>query len=257
MQVLRVRQEGHELNLAMVLLPHLESLKFREMGPASPASFALYAPSLKLLQYRCPHRFQDNFGGINERRLSRPEALIRLISNAAASLETLSIEPQAFEPGHVLECLRLAVHVKDLTFGDSFLDPDTEEEVRYHDFFDLEAFTLPTTEYESSTTSSMPLQTECLLPKLESLEVNEGYIIGDDKIRRILMSRIDAAQRRLASPLRFIKIRFWRQKEQDIMPEIVARARDLGIEMKLDLVYRPSDSPIVGPLSPSFLLPDH
>jgi len=256
MQVFRVWQQGHELNLAMVLLPHLESLKFREMGPASPASFALYAPSLKLLRYRCPHRYQDNFGGINERRLSRPEALIRLISNAAASLETLSIEPQAFEPGHVLECLRLAVHAKDLTFGDSFLDLDIEEEVRYHDFFDLEAFTVPTTEYESS--SSMPLQTQCLLPKLESLEVNDGYIIGDDKIRRILMSRIDAAQRRLTSPLRFVKIQFWRQKEEDIVPEIVARARDVGIGMKLDLVYQlPAPPPSVGPLSPSFLLPDH
>ena len=255
MQVPWVRQEGGELNLAMVLLPHLESLKFRETGSASPAIFALCAPSLKLLQYRCPHRYQDNFGG--EARLLRPEALLRLISNAAASLETLSIDPEAFESGHVLECLRLAVHVKDLTFGDNFLDPETEEEVRYHDFFDLEAFAVPTAESESSTTSSVPLQNEFLLPKLESLEVNDGYIIGDEKIRRILMSRINAAQRRLTSPLRHVYIRFWRQKEEDIVPEIVARARDVGIGMKLDLVYRPSASPSAGPLSPSFLLPDH
>jgi len=67
MQVSQGRQEGRELILAMVLLPRLESLKFRQMGPASPAIFALYAPSLKLLHYRCPHRYQDNFGGINER----------------------------------------------------------------------------------------------------------------------------------------------------------------------------------------------
>jgi hypothetical protein len=255
-QVPWIRLEHLEPNLAMVLLPHLESLKLRETGESSAAIFAVNAPSLKLLQYRCPPRYHSNF----EARLFRPEELIWLISNAAASLATLSIDPQTFEPEDVLECLRLAVHVKNLTFGDNFLfDPDSEEinGIRYHDFFDLEAFTVPTTESESSTTSSMPLQTEFLLPKLESLEVNDGYIIGDDKIRRILMSRIDAAQRRLTSPLRYVKIQFWRQREEDIVPEIVARARDVGIEMKLDLAYRPSASPSVGPLSPSFLLPDH
>ena len=253
-QVPWLRPESLEPNLAMVILPHLESLKLRESGESSPAIFAVNAPSLKLLQYRCPPRYHNTF----ELRLLRPEELIWLISNAAASLETLSIEPQAFEPQDVLECLRLAVHVKDLTFGDNFLfGPDSQEGIHYHDFFDLETFTVPTTEYESSTTSSMPLQTEFLLPKLESLQVNDGYIIGDDKMRKILTSRIDAAQRRLTSPLRYVKIQFWRQKEHDIVPEIVARARDVGIEMKLDLVYRPSGSPSVGPLLPSFLLPDH
>ena len=255
MQVPWVRLDGREPTLAMVLLPHLESLKLRETGASSPAISAVTAPSLKLLQYRCVHRYRN----INdfEVRLVRPKAFLRLISNAAASLETLSIDPQTFEPEHVLECLRLAVHVKDLTFGDKFLDPDTEEEVRYHDFFDLEAFTVPTTGYESSTTNSTPLQSDFLLPKLESLEVNGGYIIGDEKIRSILMSRIYAAQRRLTSPLQRVKIRFWRQEEEDIVPEIIARAREVGIGMKLDLVYRPSGSPSVGPLSPSFLLPDH
>jgi len=257
MQILWDRQKGRGLNLTRVLLPHLERLKLRESRSASPATLALYAPSLKLLHYRCPFRYEDDLGSMNERRLSRPEALIQLISNAAASLQALSIDPQTFEPEHVLECLRLAVHVKDLTFGDNFLGPESEEDVPHHDSFDLEAFTVPTTESESSTTSSMPLQNEFLLPKLESLELNEDYTIGDDKIRRILMSRIDAAQRRLTSPLRHVYIQFWRKKEEDIVPEIVARARDLGIEMKLDLVYRPFVSPYVGPLSPSFLLPDH
>ena len=253
-QVPWIRQESLEPNLAMVLLPHLESLKLCETGATSRAIFAVNAPSLKVLHYRSPPRYHSNF----EARLFRPEELIWLISNAAASLQALSIDPQTLEPEHVLECLRLAVHVKDLTFGDNLVfDPDSEEGIRYYDFFDLEAFTVPTVEYESSTTNSMPLQNEFLLPKLESLEVNDGYIIGNDKIRRILMSRIDAAQRRLTSPLRFVKIQFWRQKEEDIVPEIVARARDAGLEMKLDLVYRPSSSPIVGPLSPSFLLPNH
>ena len=256
MQVPWVRQEGREPNLAMILLPHLKSLKLRETGSSSSAISAVNAPSLKLLQYRCPHRHHDNIG-VNEARLSRPEALIWLISNAAASLEMLSIDPYTFESEHVLECLRLAVHVKHLTFGDDLLfDPDPEEDIRYHDFFDLQVFTVPTTEYESASTSSVPLQNEFLLSKLESLEVNNGCMIEDEKIRRILTSRIEATQRGLTSPLRCVKIQFWRQKEEDIVPEIVVRARDAGVVMKLDLMYRPSGFPNVGPLSPSFLLPD-
>jgi len=141
-------------------------------------------------------------------------------------LETLSIDPSTFKPRHVLESLPLSVHVKDLTLGDSLqVDLDTEEVARYHDHCDLEAFTVPATEYESSTTSSTPLQNEFLLPKLESLEANDSHIIGDEGIRKILMSRIDPAQRKLISSLRRVKIEFWRQEEEDIVSGIVARAR--------------------------------
>ena len=51
------------------------------------------------------------------------------------------------------------------------------------------------------------------------------------------------------------KYKFSRKKREDIEPEIVARARDAGIEMELDLVYQPS-GPNIGPLFPSFLLPE-
>jgi len=255
MQIPWVRSDGRELNLSTVLLPHLKSLKLREMGSSSSAIFAVNAPSLKLLQYRCPHRYRASVGP-NEPRIFRPESLIWLISNAAATLETLSIDPITFEQEQVLECLGLAVHVKDLTFGDKFaFVPDPEEDIRYHDFFDLGAFTIPITEYDSSITSNMPPQNQFLLPNLESLEANGGYIIGDEKVCRILTSRIQAAQRGMISPLRRVKIQFWRQKEDDIVPEIVARAREAGMLMKLDLLYRPPGSCNVGPFSPSFLLP--
>ena len=56
------------------------------------------------------------------------------------------------------------------------------------------------------------------------------------------------------------KYKFSRKKREDIEPEIVARARDAGIGMELDLVYlyiiyQPS-GPNIGPLFPSFLLPE-
>lgn len=153
-------------------------------------------------KYQIGHQTtHDNVGANLETRLFRPEALIWLISNAAVSLETLSIDPHTFESEHVLECLRLAVRVNDLTFGNKLLfNPDLEEDIRYHDLFDLEAFTVPTTGYGSASTSNMPFQNEFLLPNLESLEVNDGYIIGDEKIGRILTSRVEAAQRGMTSP---------------------------------------------------------
>ena len=101
----------------------------------------------------------------------------------------------------------------------------------------------------------MPLQSQFLLPNLESLEANGGYIIRDEKVYSILTSRIWAARHGMISPLRRVKIQFWRQKEEDIVPEIVAYAREAGMLMKLDLRYRPSGLVNVGPLSPSFLLP--
>ena len=255
MQIPWVRADGRELNLSTVLLPHLKSLKLRETGSSSPAIFAINAPSLKLLQYRCPHRYRASYSP-NEPRIYRPESLIWLISNAAASLETLSIDPHTFEQEQVLECLQLAVHVKNLTFGDkSALFPDPEEDIRYHDFFDLEAFSIPIIEYDSCITSNMPLQSQFLLPNLESLEANGGYIIRDEKVYSILTSRIWAARHGMISPLRRVKIQFWRQKEEDIVPEIVAYAREAGMLMKLDFLYRPTGLVNVGPLSPSFLLP--
>ena len=253
-----VRPEGLEPTFEMVLLPHLEVLKIRESRLASAVIPAINAPFLKSLQYRCNERFVNDDGSEGPAPLI-PQSLIWLISNAATSLETLSIDPRTLLE-HVLQCLRLAVHVKELIFGDKlfFLPPDLEEDIYSEpsdDWFNLEAFTVHTPEYESSTHGSMPLQNDILLPKLESLEANGGYLISDKNLRRILTSRIDSAQRGLTSPLLRVQVQFARKRREDIEPEIVARARDAGMEMRLDLLYQ-SSGPNIGPLSPSFLLPD-
>ena len=74
----------------------------------------------------------------------------------------------------------------------------------------------------------------------------------------MLTSRIGAAQRGLTSHLRRVKIQLARKKgEEDIVSKIVARARDVGMEMKLDIAYQPPASgPNFGPLSPSYLEPN-
>jgi hypothetical protein len=251
------RPEGLEPSFKMVLLPHLEVLKLRESGSTSAIISAINAPFVKLLQYRCPHRYESS-SDLEAPSLLTPESLIWLISNAAASIKTLSIDPSTFRPEHVLQCLRLAPHVKELIFGDMlfFPPPDLEEDILSKpDVFDLQAFTVHTPEYDSSTPGGTPLQNDILLPNLESLEVNGGYVVADEILRTILFSRIDSAQRGLTSPLRRVKVQFSRKKREDIEPEIVARARDAGVGMKLDLIYQPS-GPNTGPLSPSFLLPE-
>ena len=256
-QIPRVRMEGLEPTFKMVLLPHLEVLKLRESGSSSAVISTINAPFVKSLEYRCPRRY-DYDEDLDPPLFLIPDSLIWLISNAAASLKSLSIDPATLRPEHVLQCLRLAPHVKDLIFGDMlfFSPPDLEEDTLYEpDFFDLEAFTVHTPEYDSSTPGGMPLQNDILLPNLESLEVNGGYIVADEILRTILLSRIDSAQRGLTSPLRRVQVQFARKKRGDIEPEIVARARDAGIGMKLDLVYQPS-GPNIGPLSPSFLSPE-
>jgi len=254
------RPEGLEPALEMVLLPHLEILKLRESGPASGVFRAINAPFVKSLQYRCPHRIYGNSDDLEAPLSLIPDSLIWLISNAAASLKTLSINPSTLLPEHVLQCLRLAAHVKVLIFGDKlhFLPPppDLEEDILFEpDVFDLEVLMVHTPEYNSSTSGGTPLQSDILLPSLESLEVNGGYVVADEILRTILLSRIESAQRGLTSPLRRVQVQFARKKREDIELEIVARARDAGIGMKLDLVYQPP-GPNIGPLSPSFLLPD-
>jgi len=262
MQIPWVR-ETIEPTSEVVLLPHLESLKLRETGPCSTAFLAVHAPSLKSLQYRCPHRYA-NFGVHSEHTSFEPlsflmaDSLIWLVSNAP-TLKTLSIDPRTLRPEDVLECLRLATHLQELIFGDAHtalypnLAPNIEEDVLPNESFDLEIFTVP--DDESSATTL--LRDDILLPNLESLEANDTYKIDDDKLRRILTSRIDAAQRGLTSPLGRVKILLGRRKEGDIVSEIVTRARDVGMEMKLELVYLPSGLPYIGRLSPSFLLPDN
>jgi len=258
MQIPRARLDGLEPTFEMVLLPQLKNLKLRETGRASAALCAINAPHLKSLLYKCPHRYVGDGWGPSS--LSPSESLPWLISNAAASLETLSIDPRTFQPEQVLQCLRLATHVKDLILGEKpYFFPtiqDPEQYIGAVDIFDLEVFTVRTTEDEfSTTTPSIPLQSDILLPNLESLEAN-NFIIADENLRRILISRIDAAHRGLTSPLRHVKIQFERQQKKDIVPEIVARSRSVGLTMKLDLVFRPP-GPNVGPLCPSFLVPGH
>jgi len=256
-QIPWVRPEGLEPAFKMVLLPHLEVLKLRESGSTSAIISAINAPFVKSLQYWCPHRYESS-SDLEAPSLLTPESLIWLISNAAASLETLSIDPSTFRPEHVLQCLRLAVHVKELIFGDKLFypPPDLEEDILPKpDVFDLQAFTVHAPEYDSSTPGGSPLQNDILLPNLGSLDANGGYVVADEILRTILLSRIDSAQRGLTSPLRRVKVVFARKKREDIKPEIVARARDAGIGMKLNLVYqRPGLN--IGPLSPLFLLPD-
>jgi hypothetical protein len=259
MQIPWFRWDGLEPRFEMVLLPHLESLKLREIGPASAAFCAINAPHLKSLEYRCPRRYLDD--GLHASLLI-PESFIWLISNATASLETLSLDPRTLQLEHVLQCLRLAAHVKELIIGDKPFFPNIQDSENIHPNHPfnlealLEAFTVHTTEYEISTTGSTPLRNDILLPNLESLEANDLNEIADESLRRILTSRIDAARLGLTSPLRRVKMLFERQKRQDILPEIVARARDAGMAMKLDLVYRPPAAYDIEPLSPSFLSPD-
>ena len=252
------RLEGVEPTFKMVLLPHLEVLKLRESGSTSAIISAINAPFVKSLRYWCPHRYDSSSSDLEAPSLLTPESLIWLISNAAASLNTLSIDPSTFRPEHVLQCLRLAIHVRELIFGDRlfFAPPDLEEDILSKpDVFDLQAFTVHAPEYDSSTPGGTPLPNDILLPNLESLEANGGYVVADEILRTILFSRVDSAQRGLTSPLRRVKVQFARKKGEDIEPGIVARARDAGIGMKLDLVYQPS-GPNIGPLSPSFLLPE-
>ena len=251
-----IRSDGIEPHFEMVLLPHLESLKLRETGPPSAEFCAINAPHLKSLLYKCSCRYVD--GSLHAPFLM-PESLIWLISNATASLETLYIDPRTFQLEHILQCLRLAVHVKELIIGEPFF-PNVQDSENIHPghFFNLEplldSFTVRTTEYEPSTSSNTPLQNDILLPNLESLEANDLYVIADESLCKILTSRINAARLGLTSPLRCVKMPFERQKREDILPEIVTHARDAGMAMKLDLVYRPPAYDI-GPLSPSFLSP--
>ena len=255
-QIPWIRSDGIEPHFEMVLLPHLESLKLRETGPPSAAFCAINAPHLKSLLYKCSCRYVD--GSLHAPFLM-PESLIWLISNATASLETLYIDPRTFQLEDILQCLRLAVHVKELIIGEPFF-PNVQDSENIHPghFFNLEplldSFTVRTTEYEPSTSSNTPLQNDILLPNLESLEANDLYVIADESLCKILTSRINAARLGLTSPLRCVKMPFERQKREDILPEIVTHARDAGMAMKLDLVYRPPAYDI-GPLSPSFLSP--
>lgn len=100
-----------------LIILDVESLKLRETGPASSAFCAIDAPHLKSLLYKCPRRYVD--GSLHASFLT-PESLIWLISNTTASLETLYIDPRPLQLEHVLQCLRLAAHVKELIIGEPF-----------------------------------------------------------------------------------------------------------------------------------------
>ncbi|KIM41437.1 hypothetical protein M413DRAFT_27789 [Hebeloma cylindrosporum] len=251
-----------ESPLEMVLLPQLEILKIYEPGPFASRISAINAPHLKSLQFRS---HVHNNGSLEPAlgRAQGREPLFWFISNAAASLETLSIySGSSFSLEYISRCFALAIHVKGLILSARSvnLTPQPLEFLEdIHSEFSgdssiLGILKIQIPENESSVPRSTPVKSDIILPKLESLEAYGAHVISDRTLRTILTSRIDAAQCGLTSPLRRVTVQSTRRKREDIIPEIVARARDAGMEMKLDLLYRPSARD-KRPFSPYFLLP--
>ena len=215
--------------------------KLHDSGAPMDIFESMYFPSLEYIHYRCPPRYQE-FISDQPPSLISPRSLLVIIEHATSIPRTLSIDPRSFKAEDSLMCFRLASEITHLSLGITPSFYYQEEDMLPPDSLDFNIFAV---------------ESECediLLPKLEVLEMYDVQELTDETLLRVLISRVDAAQRGDVSPLRHVKMQISRPRQEDIQEAVLERAKFAGIEMKLELQYASDRSPYKERLSPSFSL---
>ena len=205
---------------------------------------SIYFPSLESMHYRCPPRYHEFIPG-QPPTLIPSRSFLDIIENAPSTIRKLNIDPRNLGPEDPLTCLRLTSEITHLSLGvaPGFYHVNTEEDMFPADYLDFNIFAIGTG------------CEDILVPKLEVLQMHDLQGLTDETIFRVLISRVDAAQRGDVSPLRHVKMQISRQRQKDIREAVLEQAKSAGFEMKLELHYAPDGSPYKGRLSPSFSLP--
>jgi len=216
--------------------------KLHDAGAPMDIFQSIYFPSLEYIHYRCPPRYQE-FISDQAPSLIFPRSLLAIIEHTTSTTRTLNIDPRSFKPEDSLRCFRLASEITHLSLGTttSFY-VQAEEDMLPPDSFDFNIFAV-----KSGCE-------DILLPKLEVLEMYDVQELTDETLLRVLISRVDAAQRGDVSPLRRVKMQISRQRQEDIREAVLERAKFAGTEMTLELQYESDRLPYKDRLSPSFSL---
>jgi len=232
-----------------VILPHLESFAINGSGAYEIMTIifkAIKAPGLTRLSYQW---FNQHTPG-DDSTIPLPTPVIPLLDNSTL-ISYLSLDG-GLSSQDTQECLQRGERVTHVVFGrPSFantsnhlfpfnMDPD----VMRRDNFDLKIL-------------SIGSEAVALLPRLESLEAYNLSSLTDEDLLDMITSRIKASQRGETAALNSVKISFQRQRQKDIAEEVSRLAKEAGIEVKLDLDYRPQGSRFFDPLSPSFGFTSH
>jgi hypothetical protein len=221
----------------------IKMFKLHDGGEPMDIFQSIYFPSLESMHYRCLPRYQE-FIPDQPPSLISPRSLFAIIENASSTIRNLNVDPRSLRPEDPLTCLRVAREITHLSFG---VTPNfyfqAEEDMLPADYLDFNIFAVNTG------------CEDILVPKLEVLEMYDVQQLTDETLFRVLLSRIDAAQRGDVSPLRRVKLQISRRRQKDIREAVLERAKSAGFKMKLELEYAPDGPPYKGRLSPSFSLP--
>ena len=196
---------------------------------------SIYFPSLESMHYRCPPRYQEFIPG-QPPSLIPSRSLLAIMENAPSTIRKLNIDPRSLGPEDPLTCLRLASEITHLSLGvaPGLYYINAEEDMFPADYLDFNIFAIGTG------------CEDILVPKLEVLQMYDLQELTDETIFRVLISRVDAAQRGDVSPLRHVKMQISRQKQKDIREAVLEQAKSAGFEMKLELHYAPDGPPYKG-----------
>ncbi|KIM47159.1 hypothetical protein M413DRAFT_7746 [Hebeloma cylindrosporum] len=199
---------------------------------------SIYFPSLEFLDYRYTSSpFAVDFP---------PPFFLTIIKHAPTTFWKLNFAPRKLSSIHSIRGLHLASGITHLSLDCTpYLRVHTEDDMLMpEDCLDFSVFAI-------NTTGGCK---DILVPKLEVLEMYNVQRLTDETILRVLLSRIDAAQMGVVSPLRHVKIDIWRRRQKDIHEAVLEHAKSAGFEMKLELNYLPYRRVYHDRFSPSFLL---
>ena len=166
-----------------------------------------------------------------------------LVTNCDLDLKKLSFYQYAGDQKYVQDTLRLSPSLVHLQI-DFELDEDMVTRFYNENIFEFQSFDLQNLVIKNDTMLSTyrgGKVEDILLPSLTIFEARGVKKITDKTVLEFVLSRLMSPNpfNEVAS-LQTVKITFFREMEEDIAPQILQRAEELGIKIELELEYFPA-----------------
>ena len=256
LQLRLVESEDDFQERSSIYLPFLRTLRIldTENPVASAILFdALDTPCLQWLDYQKPEHYEYLPGDIGE--ISKP--LTRFLDRSTYALTKVTFDSRVVPRSDLVEFLRPLKHLKHLVLGEEPEGPSRSIEQCSSYRFGPRHFCLDLLIPEGDVESSSALNSEILLPSLETFESIDICGFSEETLLRFIQARLQSFSAGRVSLLRCVRVKFKHTAHKaDINSEafysVIGEAERAGSPHVLVDIHHKERSRRSGPLSPYY-----
>jgi len=262
LQLRLVGSEDDHQERSSIYLPFLRTLRILDTeNPVASATLfdSLDTPCLQWLDYQKPEYYRYLPGDVGE--ISKP--LIRFLDRSTNALTKVTFDARIVPRSDLVDFLRPLKHLKHLVLGDEPKGPSRSIERSFSYRFAPHHFPLDLLIPEGDVESSNPLNSEILLPSLETFESIDICGFSEETLLRFFQARLQSFSAGRVSLLSCIRVRF---KHPADKAKVDSEAFSLAVEecaeragsphVLVDIHHHKSGSRS-GPLSPYYGIECH